>query len=138
MKIIEAGGGVLYRRKNHQTEILLIKRNGVWDLPKGKLEPGERIDECAAREVSEEVGIPLPDINSFLCETFHEYVEGEEKVGKKTYWYSMTMRRESVPVPQTEEGITGVLWVDIPSAKEMVGFKNLIKVLDSFIEQFDQ
>lgn len=134
MKIIEAGGGVLFRNRNRHVEVLLIKRNGIWDLPKGKLEPDENIAECAVREVSEEVGIPFPDIHKFLCETYHEYIESEEKVGKKTYWYSMVVNKESTPVPQTEEGITEVLWMDITAARQMVGFENLKKVLDSFNE----
>jgi len=42
--------------------ILLVRRGGspgkgLWSLPGGKLEPGERIFEAAARELKEEVGI---------------------------------------------------------------------------------
>ena len=36
--MVDAGGGVVF---NSQGEFLIIKRNGVWDLPKGKLEKGE-------------------------------------------------------------------------------------------------
>ena len=41
---IEAGGGVV---RNPKGRILFIKRKGKWDLPKGKLEAGEQIEECA-------------------------------------------------------------------------------------------
>lgn len=50
-RFIEAGGGVT---ADPQGNLLLIFRNGRWDLPKGKLEPGERIEDCAVREVGEE------------------------------------------------------------------------------------
>ncbi|MFR3489815.1 MAG: NUDIX domain-containing protein, partial [Alistipes ihumii] len=44
MPLIEAGGGLV---SDAGGRVLMIFRNGRWDLPKGKLEPGERIEECA-------------------------------------------------------------------------------------------
>ena len=48
-----AGGGKVYNKKE---EILFIFRNGKWDLPKGKAEPKETINQTALREVEEETG----------------------------------------------------------------------------------
>ena len=42
---------------NESGEFLIIKRNGVWDLPKGKLEKGEDFETAALREVEEETGL---------------------------------------------------------------------------------
>ena len=53
VKIIAAGGLVT----NENNELLMIFRRGKWDLPKGKLDKGETIEECAIREVEEETGI---------------------------------------------------------------------------------
>ena len=52
-KMIEAGGGLVF---NELGEFLAIKRNGSWDLPKGKLEKGEDFPTAALREVEEETG----------------------------------------------------------------------------------
>ena len=49
-----AAGGVVYNTKN---EILLIHRRGFWDLPKGKMEIDETIEDTAIREVEEETGL---------------------------------------------------------------------------------
>ena len=38
---------------------LFIRRNGLWDLPKGHREEGEDIETTALREVSEETGLPF-------------------------------------------------------------------------------
>ena len=51
---IQAAGGLV---ENENGEWLLIHRRGKWDLPKGKLEKGEKLDECAVREVEEETGL---------------------------------------------------------------------------------
>ena len=45
-------------------DLLLIQRNrppseGLWTLPGGRLEPGETAEQCAVREVREELGLEL-------------------------------------------------------------------------------
>ena len=52
--MVEAAGGLVY---NKEDELLMIFRNGKWDLPKGKKEKGEEIESCAKREVQEECGV---------------------------------------------------------------------------------
>jgi hypothetical protein len=52
-KLIQASGGIVFNQKN---EILLIKRLGKWDLPKGKIKKSETLEECAIREIEEETG----------------------------------------------------------------------------------
>ncbi len=53
-KPVTAAGGLV---ENEKGEVLLIFRRGKWDLPKGKLDPGETIEQCAVREVEEETGL---------------------------------------------------------------------------------
>jgi len=55
-KCINAGGGVVLNEKG---EFLVIQRNGVWDLPKGKMEKGEDFETTALREVEEETVVLL-------------------------------------------------------------------------------
>ena len=72
---ISAAGGVLFNIVEglDEPKVLLIYRNGFWDIPKGKLEKGESIPQCAVREVAEETGSELPLIISDLGTTYHEY-----------------------------------------------------------------
>lgn len=118
-----------------EPEVLLIFRNGRWDLPKGKLEVGEAIEMCAGREVSEEVGSSLPAIVSKIGTTYHEYSENEDVIGKTTYWYSMIFTGEENLIPQREEGIERVDWVPLSEAVDKVGYDNLRVVLRKFMEQ---
>lgn len=130
MQKIKAAGGVLYRYKNSLAEILLIKRNGFWDLPKGKVENGESIEEAAIREVQEETGVNNISIRSYLCETYHEYVQKGKLYGKTTYWYLMDAGRfNGEPEPQKEEGITDTEWTHLKKAFTLAHFDNLKSVI---------
>lgn len=102
---LEAAGGLV--KKNG--EYLFIKRNGLWDIPKGKLEKGESPEEAAVREVEEECGIPVPVIEKHLMDTWHTFKKKGQKILKKTYWYLM---KEGETIddfhPQQEEGVSDV------------------------------
>lgn len=107
-RFIQAGGGVT---SDPEGRLLLIFRNGRWDLPKGKLEPGEQIEECAVREVSEECGLSGLQRSDFITHTYHCYQLHGEWVLKQTSWYRMSYDGKEVPAPQTVEGITQAVWV---------------------------
>ena len=115
-KLIEAAGGLV---RNQNGDWLFIYRNGMWDLPKGKLEKGESIEECAVREVAEECGIAEPTIIKPLSTTYHTYTLKGERILKPTYWYLMKSADTSELIPQTEEGITEVKWITTKDAIEL-------------------
>lgn len=133
IKPVTAAGGIVYRLdRDKAPEVLMIFRNGVWDLPKGKHEQGETVEMCAAREVSEEVGSKIPALINKIGETYHEYTEKGVLKGKTTHWYSMIFTCEQDLVPQTEEGIEKIEWVAYHTAIEKTGYENLKKILKKF------
>lgn len=107
-RMIEAGGGMTL---NDRGEILMIFRNGRWDLPKGKMEKQERIEGCAAREVEEECGLSGITCGEFLTHSYHAYRIDGEWVLKRTTWFSMRYHGGQEPTPQAQEGITFAGWV---------------------------
>lgn len=135
MKEVMAAGGILFRENedNPDPEVLLIFRRGVWDLPKGKLDTGESIEECARREVSEEVGCSYPEIHGSLNNTYHEYEEDHQRIGKTTHWFAMTLLDDNEKLqPEEKEGIKKLAWVPIAEALEQVGYNNLVNVIKDF------
>jgi 8-oxo-dGTP pyrophosphatase MutT (NUDIX family) len=116
-KTIEAAGGLV---QNEVGNWLFIHRNGMWDLPKGKLEKSESIAECAVREVAEECGIEEPTIIRPLSTTYHTYILKGQRVLKPTYWFLMKSTDTSELIPQTEEGISEVKWIPTKEAIEIV------------------
>jgi 8-oxo-dGTP pyrophosphatase MutT (NUDIX family) len=105
--LIQAAGGLV---ENEKAEILFMFRRGKWDLPKGKLDPGETLEECALREVEEETGVGQLSIKKFLLTTLHEYEELGKVIEKKTHWYYMHANSYQPLVPQLEEDITELRW----------------------------
>ena len=125
---ITAAGGLVVNPSN---EILFIYRRKRWDLPKGKLDPGESIEECAIREVHEETGISILKIVKPLLTTYHIYVENRI-VFKTTYWYLMHAEHEKLN-PQLEEGITKAVWVHRNNIQ-----LQLQKTYDSILDLFEE
>ena len=113
-----AGGGKVF---NKQGDILFIYRNDKWDLPKGKVEGSETIENTAMREVSEETGVNGLEIVKPLETTYHIFKRNGRHKIKITYWFEMETSFNGILYPQTGEGITKVEWlssVKIPKALE--------------------
>ncbi len=125
---VPAAGGVICRRDGGHTEVLLIFRRGLWDLPKGKIEADESPRQSALREVEEETGCSDLRITADLGTTVHEYEEKGQPVIKTTWWYAMESGSPDLK-PQQEEEIEALEWTDLSGASEKVAFENLEKVL---------
>ena len=107
-KEIYAAGGLVH---NEKEEYLLILRNGVWDLPKGKAEEGESMETTAVREVHEECGLQRIGLGEPICITRHCYRLGDDFILKHTHWFRMECSSAEKLVPQSEEGIEQIKWV---------------------------
>ncbi len=116
--MIQAAGGLV---ENENGEWLLIYRRGKWDLPKGKLDKGEKLDACAVREVEEETGLKKVKLLQPLCLTWHTYYEGTKFILKESHWYKMKVSGSQTLVPQTEEDILEVKWVKPTGIDEYLG-----------------
>ena len=107
---IDAGGGLVY---NEDKAILMIFRRGKWDLPKGKLDKGETIEQCALREVSEETGLVHLTLGDKICNTYHIYTQNNRQIIKRSAWYKMQGTAADKLMPQKEEGILEARWVTL-------------------------
>jgi 8-oxo-dGTP pyrophosphatase MutT (NUDIX family) len=133
-KIIPAAGGVIF---NDKGQVLMIFRRGSWDLPKGKIEEDESIEEAALREVAEEVGLRDVEILEALPTTFHTY---KNKKGKRclkpSYWFKMQSQSTDV-ILQTEEEIEGSLWIKPKKflKSDMIAYGSINDVLKNLVDK---
>lgn len=126
MRYVRAAGGIVTAPDG---AMLLIQRNGRWDLPKGKVEAGETLLQAALREVGEETGIKcvsalsrecvsadaqdtkaITQLRNYAIKTYHIFNLYGGWHLKQTSWFPMTAEKQHA-VPQQEEGITDVVWV---------------------------
>lgn len=108
-KIIEAAGGLVF---NNKSQLLMIHRLGMWDLPKGKIESGESKRSAAIREVEEECGLSKLRIERFCTTTYHIYFLKDKPILKYSHWYRMKCNDTTTPQPQFDEGISKVVWAN--------------------------
>lgn len=84
--------------------VLLLQRpindfmGGIFELPSGKVEPGEALDAALCREVEEETGLTVIEVGDYLGS--FDYTSGS---GKKTRQFTFTVTVSSTePVRLTE------------------------------------
>ena len=114
LSVIKAAGGIV---TNGDNKILMMKRLGYWDLPKGKADLGEKSKETASREVEEECGVKVL-VKEKICTTWHTYLLKGNLVIKQTKWFSMDLLNDKKMKPQTEEGIEELKWMNKEEVKK--------------------
>ncbi len=132
---IPAAGGVVIRDE----KLLFIRRNGKWDLPKGKIDCGESAHEAAIREVAEECGIKGHQITAALPSTFHIYQSPSYDlfgnwILKETHWFEMSYSGSDGGTPETNENITEIRWFGKNELKEV--FANTYESLKPVISLY--
>ncbi|MCB0400587.1 MAG: NUDIX domain-containing protein [Flavobacteriales bacterium] len=132
-KEILAAGGVVTHTNGKK---LFIFRLGKWDLPKGKIEQEETVEEAAIREVEEECGISGLTITKRFPDTYHVYELKEKHILKRTYWFEMQTGFSGELQPQLEENITDVRWFTEDEIRDKVlhnTYQSIADLLTTFL-----
>ncbi|MBP6090412.1 MAG: NUDIX domain-containing protein [Crocinitomicaceae bacterium] len=128
-KKIDAAGGIVLK----DTRILVIFRNGKWDLAKGHVDEGESFQNAAIREVEEECGVRAT-LKSKIGTTQHTYVYEDQLILKTTHWYEMECIDDSDMQPQFEEGISVIEWLEMSQLDSF--FKNTYTSIASLLKSY--
>lgn len=130
-RIVKAAGGFVVRGDS----TLMIHRLGKWDLPKGKLEKGEKSLAGAIREVEEECNIRVV-AEEKLVSTWHTYVQDGRRILKKTTWFVMYCLDDRNMKPQAEEGIEDIQWLSRDEVQLALtnSYQSIIEVFNTYAE----
>jgi 8-oxo-dGTP pyrophosphatase MutT (NUDIX family) len=131
---IQAGGGLVV---NEKKQILFIFRNGKWDLPKGKVEANETSELGAIREVEEECGIKISRLDQLLDITYHTYMLDNKNILKSNYWYIMYADSSQNLIPQAEENIEKVEWIDRDKVESLLAksYESIADLMHKYLTQ---
>ncbi|MEP1032755.1 NUDIX hydrolase [Ekhidna sp.] len=134
-KVIEAAGGVV----ENNGKLLMIFRRKVWDIPKGKLDEGETLEECAMREVEEETGVKVR-IDQKIDAVWHTYTTKKKYILKKTHWYAMKCVDDSKMTPQKDEGIKKVEWMGLEQVRKALhdSYRSIRYVMQEYTKMMKQ
>lgn len=97
---------------------------GHWSIPGGKLEFGESIEDCAARECREELGVEIqnPEIIGITNDIFEE--EGKHYI---TVWVAADHKKGAPEIKEPEK-CSEISWFSLQNLPEplFLPFKNFI------------
>ena len=110
---IRAAGGIVHRQGGDGTEVLVVHRPKYsdWSLPKGKLDPGETLEQAALREVEEETGWRCR-LGEHIGK--NEYRDRHGRSKRVDWWLMEPIDGEFQPNDEVDE----IRWVPIAEARE--------------------
>jgi diadenosine hexaphosphate hydrolase (ATP-forming) len=127
-----SAGGVVFRRKNGRTEILLIEdRYSRWTLPKGKREKGETNEETALREIREETGVSGRILRPLTSVHYRYFHPDHGDVEKEVHYYLVEATSEALHPALSEIG--GARWLPPEEAWRLMqgeGYDNNLPVME--------
>ena len=95
--------------------VLLIRKHGLWDIPKGKRKKKEPATVCAVREISEETGLDPQMLRPtrLICQSSYISYYSGEPYNKTVDWFLLDYSGELTDrlAPDFSEDIDLCRWI---------------------------
>lgn len=125
-----SAGGLVVRKKGSRPQLCLVSKKGgrVWAFPKGRVNPGETLEQTATREVLEETGHRAEVINELDKIEYYFFLKENNTFYHKTVTFYLMKCLEENAQPRDEEA-DSVGWYDVGVAKKKLSYLNEKKIL---------
>lgn len=140
--IVISAGALVWRVRDGELQVLSVHRPRYndWSWPKGKLDEGETLPQCAIREVAEEtgkqvtLGQPLPSLR-------YPMSSGKQKVVR--YWAAQVSTEGSRAVEArppikaaSKHEIDKTRWLSVPEARKKITFSDDLRPLEALVASY--
>lgn len=123
---------------NAQGQLFLMRSHkwrGQWVIPGGHIELGETMEQALRREIREETGLEIRDIE-FIC--FQEFIHDDRFWRRRHFiFFDYTCRTDSTEVVLNDEAQEYV-WVDLDRAKELPVEWYTVVAIDEYLMRKDR
>ena len=126
--VLKAGTVVFSSKEPEKILVLYQEKYHDFSFPKGHLEHGESLEQCAVRETKEETGLDVV-LQDKICET--EYQNNTDGFVKLTFFMAKSLDDRKI---KTETGGV-VYWMSVDEALEKISYSNLKDVLNKLKEK---
>ncbi|MBO5997048.1 MAG: NUDIX domain-containing protein [Alphaproteobacteria bacterium] len=133
MSAVLKAGAVIFSKENPDKILVLYQeKHDDFSLPKGHLEAGETLKECAVREIKEETGLDIEILAELGVNFYSNNTDGQVET---TYYIARSLDDNAV---HPEIG-GSIYWLSIDQALEKISYENLRQLLithRNLIEKF--
>ncbi len=137
-----SAGGVVVRRLGGTWRMAAIRpagKRGVWALPKGNVDPSERPEDAAAREIREETGVEATLVAK-LGDTRYVYTWEGERIFKVVSFFLFRYRggRLGRIPPEHAHEVAEVAWLPLVDAPVLLSYGGERQMAGRAIERLGQ
>ncbi len=136
MPIQKLGGAVVYHQAGQQIKIALVHDIfGYWTLSKGKIEPGEKVEDGTVREIKEEMALDIT-----IGETLgtNEYIASNPELGKVrkqvSYFLAVASNPEEIKLEEGKGGLTDARWFLLSEVPDLKMYDDVVPLVTKAIK----
>lgn len=138
-----SAGGIVFRASGNSVAFALMKDSyGKWTFPKGHVEPAEDIEEAAARETLEELGLDqvrlleyLGKIDIWFRDKFHK--KGQ-LIHKDIHFYLFQTPKDAPLRPDPQEHAYEAKWIPLSKVEKMSSYPDMVPIVRRAVELVKQ
>ncbi len=133
MPIEVLGGSVVYARHENQIYLAMVHDVfGHWTLSKGRLEPGENVEEGTMREIKEEIGLDIK-IRDELAK--NEYIATHPEKGKlrKQVTYFLGQAEYVELKLESSGGLDDAKWFNLKEILDLNFYNDILPIVTKAI-----
>jgi 8-oxo-dGTP pyrophosphatase MutT (NUDIX family) len=129
-----SAGGIVFRVVRGRVSFALMKDSyGKWTFPKGHVEEGEDLEQGAARETLEEMGLEQIRLLEYLGKIDIWFRDKYQKKGqlihKDIHYYLFEAPADSELFPDPEEHVYEAKWVPISKVEKMSSYNDMVPIV---------